>query len=501
MVSLPLSLMAERRRIWKPLLGGAVVVVVALVAEEIHRVGELRRSRAARNRQLVGLGTRLGSAWARYRARRLFASAERREELDFEFQLATAEQVTESLGHMKGAMMKIGQMASYLDTGLPEHVRSALSQLQQGAPPMAPELVDEMILSELGAKPADLFDQWDPVPLAAASIGQVHRAVTREGQAVAVKVQYPGVAEAIAADLGNADLIFGALSSMFPGLDTDAVIVELRERLTEELDYGIEAENQRGFAARFRGHPVIHVPEVMDRYCTNRVLTTELVVGTRFEEVVSEWSAAERNLAAETIYRFAFGSIYRLQAFNGDPHPGNYLFHGDGRVSFLDFGLVKRFTDAETDQFGRLIETMVLEPDPAAFRAVIEGLGLIDPELNATDEEVVSYFRHFYEFVLQKGIITISPEYAAEGVKKIFDTSGPHARIQKAANVPPSFVVLQRINLGLISLFAELGATADWRAIAEELWPFVEREPVSDIGRRIERWRLESGSIPELQGL
>ncbi|MCP5028960.1 MAG: AarF/ABC1/UbiB kinase family protein [Actinomycetia bacterium] len=493
--------MAVRGRTRLLLLVGVAAAVAALAAEEALRANELRRSRAARNRQMVGLGARLGSAWARHRARRLFASAERRQELDLEFQLATAEQVTESLGHMKGAMMKIGQMASYLDTGLPEPVRSALSQLQQDAPPMAPALVDEMILGELGMRPADLFDQWDPVPLASASIGQVHRAVTREGQGVAVKVQYPGVAEAIAADLGNADLIFGALASMFPGLDTEAVIVELRERLIEELDYSIEAENQRGFAARFRGHPVIHVPEVIDVYCTGRVLTTELVVGTRFEEVVAEWSAVERNLAAETIYRFVFGSIYRLQAFNGDPHPGNYLFHGGGRVSFLDFGLVKRFTDAETEQFGRLIETMVLEPDPSAFRTVIEGLGLLDPGLDATDAQVVSYFRHFYEFVLQKGITTISPEYAAEGVKKIFDTSGPHAQIQRAANVPPSFVVLQRINLGLISLLAELGATADWRAIAEELWPFVDRGPMSDIGRRIERWRLDTGLVPEPQGL
>ena len=220
--------MAGRGRTAKLLVVGAAVVVGAFVAEERYRADELRQSRSARNRQLVGLGTRVGSAWTRHQARRLFASAERRQELDLEFQLTTAEQVTESLGHMKGAMMKIGQMASYLDTGLPEHVRSALSQLQQDAPPMAPELVAEMIAAELGAAPGELFDQWDPMPLASASIGQVHRAVTREGQAVAVKVQYPGVAEAIAADLGNADLIFGALATMFPGLDTQAVIVELR---------------------------------------------------------------------------------------------------------------------------------------------------------------------------------------------------------------------------------------------------------------------------------
>jgi predicted unusual protein kinase regulating ubiquinone biosynthesis (AarF/ABC1/UbiB family) len=337
-----------------------VVLVVALVGALLasaRRAPVARRwtgdgpvrgaTRLRRNLTVARLGARGGRRWALHRARRRFASAEHRERLDSEFQLRTAAEVAATLGNMKGALMKLGQMASYIDSGLPDPVRDTLAQLQQDAPSMTPELTAETVERELGAPPEDVFLEWDPIPIAAASIGQVHRAITREGEAVAVKVQYPGIAEAVAADLGNAGLIFSGLSAMFPGLQPGPIVDELRARITEELDYRAEAANQRYFAAHFDGHPFITVPKVIDRYCTDRLLTTQLATGARFADVVG-WSEEERNLAAETLFRFSFGSIYRLHAFNGDPHPGNYLFQPGGRITFLDFGLVKRFTPVET---------------------------------------------------------------------------------------------------------------------------------------------------------
>jgi hypothetical protein len=452
-------------------------------------------ARRARNARLALLGARTGGAYAAHRARRLFADAGRRQQLDTEFQLRTAEQVSEALGHMKGALMKLGQMASYLDQGLPEPVRAALADLQHDAPPMSPELAATVLREELGRGPEELFAEWDPVPIASASIGQVHRAITLDGRAVAVKVQYPGVAEAVAADLDNAGWIFAGLGQLFPGLDHRTIVAELRERLVEELDYENEAANQQMFARHYDGHPTIHVPAVVPALSTRRVLTSELSDGVRWDELVT-WPQPERDLAAETLYRFAFGSLYRLAAFNGDPHPGNYLFHRGGRVTFLDFGLVKYFSQAELDDFGEMIRHMVLEHDPEAFRASVERIGLLPPGLPVTDEEVVEYLGHFYEFVRVDGPYTITPEYAAETVRRFFDTTGPYATMQKAANLPPSFVVIQRINLGLYAIFGELHATGNWRRIAEELWPFVDGPPSTPMGERIDRWRRRHGADP-----
>lgn len=448
--------------------------------------------RAERNVILARTATRAGGAWAADRARRVFADAERREALDTARQLRTAEQVAEALGSLKGALMKIGQMASYLDQGLPEPVRDALAQLQADAPPMAPELAAQVVEEELGAPPDRLFAEWDEVPIAAASIGQVHRALTLDGRAVAVKVQYPGVDAAIRADLDNAGLLFGMMKALFPGLDPKPLVAELRERIGEELDYRREADNQRLFADYYRDHPFIHVPSVVDDHSAGRVLTTELVVGARFGEVAGA-DAATRDRFGEIIYRFVFGSLYRLGAFNGDPHPGNYLFGADGRVSFLDYGLVKRFSPGELRPFRDMIDAMVLHPNLPRFRRIVEEVGLLKAGEPFTDQQVGDYFGHFYEFVLAEGPTTMTQAYASETVGRFFDASGEHGEIMRAANVPPSMVIIQRINLGLYAVLGELEATADWRRIAEELWPWVGAEPATELGREEAAWRAATG--------
>ena len=451
------------------------------------RAWSRRGVRQQRTAQLVGLGARSGQAWALHRARRLFADAERRTELDTAFELRTAEQVAATLGNMKGAMMKIGQMASYLDAALPEPVRDALADLQQDAPPMSGELAAGVVAAELGLPPEDVFAEWDPVPIAAASIGQVHRAITTDGRAVAVKVQYPGISEAIAADLDNAGLLFGGLGMLYPGLEQGPLVDELRARVLEELDYRIEAAHQREFAEFYRDHPFLHVPEVIDELSTRRVLTTELATGARFDEVVT-WDQAERDLAGEAIFRFVFRGLYRLHNFNGDPQPGNYLFRPGGQVTFLDFGLCKRFDKAEVQVFSEMVQAMVIDRDIARFRRVVEEVGLLAPGLPFTDDQVEDYFGHFYDFIKESETLTMTEEFASETVRRMFDAGGAHADITKAANVPPSFVIIQRINLGLYALLGRLEATANWREIANELWPFVDGPPSTDLGRAEQAW-------------
>jgi len=453
-----------------------------------------------RNVAVAGLGARAGGRWASTKAQKTFASAERREVLDREFEMKTTEDVVASLGNLKGAMMKVGQMASYLDLGLPENARQTLAALQSEAPPMSGELAAVVISQELGSHPDEIFAEWDPVPIASASIGQVHRAMTLGGEAVAVKVQYPGVAEAIESDLRTNDAIFSGLRMMFPGIDTSTITEELRARLSEELDYELEARNQQHFADYFQRHPYIHVPSVHAELSTRRVLTSDLASGASFKEVL-EWPQEEQDLAAETLFRFSFGSIYRLAAFNGDPHPGNYLFNSGGKVTFLDFGLVKHFSKADTALFESLIDNMVVKKDIPAFRAEIEQADLLARDDRFSDELIGEYFSYFYDFVMEDRPFTFTDEYAAAGVRQIFETGGEHGELKKHLNVPPSFVVLQRINLGLISLFAQLNATANWRQVAEELWPFVDGAPSTEMGRTIERWGRASGMRDQYEGI
>jgi predicted unusual protein kinase regulating ubiquinone biosynthesis (AarF/ABC1/UbiB family) len=217
------------------------------------------------------------------------------------------------------------------------------------------------------------------------------------------------------------------------------------------------------------------------------VLTTELVDGHPWSALL-EWDQRERDLAGETIFRFVFRSLYRMRAFNGDPHPGNYLFHGDGRVTFLDFGLVKRFTPDEIRILERMITAMVLHRDIAEYRRVIEEIGMLRAGTSFTDDEVEDYFGHFYDFVLRDEVATITPEYASETVRRFFDTSGPYGPIMKSANVPPTFVIVQRINLGLYAIFGQLRATANWRRMSEELWPFVAGPPSTALGHQAAAW-------------
>jgi predicted unusual protein kinase regulating ubiquinone biosynthesis (AarF/ABC1/UbiB family) len=439
----------------------------------------------ARNVAVARTTARVGASYAAHQARRATATEEQKVELDAQFELKTAEEVVNVLGNMKGALMKIGQMASFLDDGLPEPMREALATLQADAPPMSAQLAAQVVEQELGGAPDVVFAEWDPKPLSAASIGQVHRAVTKEGQPVAVKVQYPGVAEAIMSDLNNSNMLFAVLGMVFPNLDPKPIVQELKERLGEEVDYRLEAKNQADFHRWYEDHPFIHVPAVFPQYSTERVLTTELVTGARFDEVANEWSYEEKQLAAETIYRFVFRSLWSFNAFNGDPHPGNYLFNPNGRVTFLDFGLVKHFRQEDMDHAARMIQSM-LANDTAAYRRTVEALGMLQPDAPLSDDEVEEYFGYFYKLIREPGRHLITHEYAAGMVGQFFDLNA--SRVPKYANLLPEFVILQRINLGLYAILARLEANFDWLAMTNEIWPFANGEPSTALGREEAPW-------------
>lgn len=488
--------MIRRRRVLSvgvlSLGAGAIVAARRRAASKANEIPALANtSRLSRTAELAKVGAQTSAGYVAHQARRSIASEERKVELDAAFELKSAEQVAEALGNMKGVLMKLGQMASFLNEGFPEHLRDQLASLQADAPPMAASLAADVIERELGGSPDTVFAEWDPKPMAAASIGQVHRARRLDGREVAVKVQYPGVEKAIAADLDNTAMLTSMMSVVFKGLDVAPFIAELKARVGEELDYTLEASRQRRFCSIFDGHPVIVVPKVHDDLSTARVLTTDLSTGSRFS-ATADWTQDERNLAGEAIYRFVFRSFNRHHVFNGDPHPGNYLFEKGGpmgvRVTFLDFGLVKEFTDAEMAQFWQMIRYQVTDRNPVQYRATVEGAGLLLPGAPYSTEELMDYFGYFYYPVLQDETFTYTRSYAREALKRTFDPAGEHTEMMKWFNLPPAFVVLNRIQWGLNAVLASLDASANWRAISDELWPFVDSGPRTPMGKLEQAW-------------
>ena len=401
-----------------------------------------------------------------------------------------AERYVELLGRSKGALMKAGQILSFVPVGsMPSENRAAfqaaMSRLQANAPPMATELAAAVVAEELGRAPEAVFAEFSPRPVAAASIGQVHDARLHDGRRVAVKVQYPGVAEAIRADLANTELLavlFRMLSSLAPGLtqtDPREVAAEISERIGEEVDYRIEAKNQTLFADAYRGHPFIRVPEVVAELSTGRVLTQEWADGLGFAEAV----AADPDLRdrwGESIYRFVFGSLRRLCAFNADPHPGNYKFGLDGSVSFLDFGCVKHFTRAQVTSMQKAVRAVVND-DPDGVLAGFVEMGVFGPDRPPDPADVMALWRPAMEPLLGPQPFAMSQDRVAAVLADGMSFAGPAGRARRAVSAPRDFIFLTRIDFGLMSVLAELGAAGYWRAIQQE--HDEGADPVTDMGR------------------
>lgn len=447
--------------------------------------GRLPSSRAGRLARIGRLWARLSASWLGATLRRAFASRERRARIDQARRRADAARVAETMGQMKGAFMKLGQMMSFVTDQIAPEYRAALASLQAQAPAMDFALLRDVAERELGRPLERAFARFDERPLASASIGQVHRATLPSGDEVVVKIQYPGVAEAIRADLANVAVLYRAMGLFFPALEPGPVVAELRARIGEELDYAREAANQRHFAALYEGHPFIRVPRVVDSHSTARVLTTEYVAGRRFEDALAA-PEHERRRWAEVIYRFVFGSILRHRVFNGDPHPGNYLFDADGRVVFLDFGCIKNFPeDMLADWRGLVIAH--LQGEREAFRRRAIALGFLREDADVPTDLLYDYFGYFYEPIHEDRVFTFTREYNAQSFKQVFAPDGKFAGISKKLNMPPHFVFVNRIQWGVFSIFSQLGASANFHRIHRE---FLFGDPPStELGRVDAAWR------------
>ncbi|MGZ4699753.1 MAG: ABC1 kinase family protein [Ilumatobacteraceae bacterium] len=414
------------------------------------------------------LTARNGCRYVVHRARRLSHRPERRDALDDQFAIRTSEDVARELGNMKGALMKFGQLLSFIVEALPSEAQQALATLQSDAKPMAPALAAKMITDELGHPPERVFLDWQEVPIAAASVGQVHRAVTHDGREVAVKVQYPGVAESIESDLDNAEAFYRlGTAFVLKGLDAKGLVDELRSRMRDELDYELEAASQTEFCNYFAGHPFVSIPAVDRATSTRRVLTTEWVEAMSWAEFEPTATAAARRRAGESIWRFAQHSIHRLGAFNGDPHPGNYRFSADGDVTFLDFGLIKRWTPGEWEQLAPSLDAIVVHRDPDELVTAMEKVGFLRAGHGLSPQHVYDYVSTPYTPYLTD-TFTFTREFVRDAMATIVDIKGPHAEVIEKLNMPPSFVILDRVVWGISAILGRLEVTAPWRAMLLE---------------------------------
>ena len=396
----------------------------------------------------------------------------------------TAEQIVAVLGTMKGAAMKLGQVLSFLDIGFVDEefrddFQRKLGELRDSAPTVPFGEMRKVIESEREAPLEETFASFDPEPVAAASIGQVYRAGLRDGRAVAVKVQYPGAAAAVRADLQNFGMIVRLMGRLAPELDVQAVADEVRDRITEELDYELEAANQRAIARIYAGHPFILVPDVVAAASGERVLVSDYVEGMGFEELKGR-PQAERDRVAEIIFRFYFGCMYRHHQFSGDPHPGNFLVLADGRVAFLDFGLFKRI-DARTAEFELEIARRGIARDGAALIEHLHAGGFLpDPDRYAP-EQIIEQFDDVTWWYTRDGDLELTPEIATQIVIDMSDPRSRHYHQMRHENLPPEHLFGRRTETLTLAVLAQLRARGNWHRIARE-WIF-DDPPATDLGR------------------
>jgi predicted unusual protein kinase regulating ubiquinone biosynthesis (AarF/ABC1/UbiB family) len=440
-----------------------------------------------RVRRTAKVGALAGGQAARTaatKAANVTRSPEAREEALERRQIQAAEQIVNVLGSMKGAAMKVGQVASFIDIGgLPPEARdmfqAKLAELRDSAPQVAFKDMRKVIESDLEQPLDEAFAEFDEEAVAAASIGQVYRARLHDGRRVAVKVQYPGVAQAVRADLQNMGLLLRAAKRMAPGLDAKAVGAEIRDRLTEELDYEHEAQSQRAMARIWREHPFAVVPDVVTSLSRERVLVSEWVDGIGFERV-KQLPQDQRDRFGEIVFRFFIGSLWRTGFFSGDPHPGNYLLLEDGRVAFLDFGMTKKLSFEHLSGERELVRAAI-EGDVDAFHASVVEAGYYRPDDEiASPERVMAHAQALTAWEREDRDFTISRDYIAQVVIDSGDPRSEYWDMMRRGNVPVDALLAGRMTGLTLAVLGQLNATANWHRIVREI--VLDGPPGSPLG-------------------
>ena len=392
-----------------------------------------------------------------------------------ELQQRTAEQLFKVLGELKGGAMKFGQALSVFESALPEEVagpyRAALTKLQEAAPPMPTRTVHAVLAERLGADWRDRFQEFEDKPAAAASIGQVHRAVWEDGRDVAVKVQYPGAGEALLSDLNQLSRFARVLGPLIPGMDIKPLIAELRDRVSEELDYGLEAQAQRAHAEEFADDPDVVVPDVVHQ--SEQVLVTEWMDGVPLSEVIAEGTQEQKNRAGQLLTRFLFSGPARTGLLHADPHPGNFRLltgeKGEWRLGVLDFGTVDRLPGGLPPTIGDSLRMTVVGEADAVYDMLCEE-GFVKETVDLEPEAVLDYLLPIIEPAVAEEF-TFTRGWMRSQAARVADPRSPAHQLGKRLNLPPSYLLIHRVTLSTIGVLCQLGATVRMREELEEWLP------------------------------
>ncbi|MEV7024435.1 AarF/ABC1/UbiB kinase family protein [Kitasatospora sp. NPDC093558] len=386
-----------------------------------------------------------------------------------EIQRRTAEQLFATLGELKGGAMKFGQLLSVFEAALPPDLvapyRSALTRLQDAAPALPVAVVHRVLAAELGDSWRASFREFDDRPAAAASIGQVHRAVWRDGRPVAVKVQYPGAREALLGDYAQLSRLIRLFAVFTPALELGPMLAELRERITEELDYEREAAAQRAFADAYRDDPDIHVPDVVAG--TAKVLVTDWLPGTPLARVIADGTQEERDAAGLRFIRFLLSGPARAGRLHADPHPGNFRMLPDGRLGVLDFGAVKDLPDGFPRLLGTL-QRLAHAGDHAAALRLLRAEGFLTGEDPADLAAVAA-------FLTPLALPSATPTYrfTRAWLREQLDqtTGAANRRLLRRLNLPPAYVLVNRVVSAGSAVLCQLECEVPYRAEAVRWLP------------------------------
>jgi predicted unusual protein kinase regulating ubiquinone biosynthesis (AarF/ABC1/UbiB family) len=441
-------------------------------------------SRVGRTAKIGGLAAGQAIRQAGTRAANVARTQDGREAALERRHIEAAEQIVTALGTMKGAAMKVGQVMSFLDVGLvPEEYREEfqrkLAKLRDAAPTVTFGDMRKVIEEELDDKVANVFDEFDEEPIAAASIGQVYRARLPDGRAVAVKVQYPGVAAAVRADMQNLGLILRLAKRIAPGMDPKAIGEEIRSRIQEELDYELEAQNQRTLARIFRGHPFIVIPDVITSLSRERVMVSEYVHGTGFEEQKG-YPQDQRDRIAEIMFRFYFSCLYRHGQFSGDPHPGNSMLLDDGRLAFFDFGLFKRMPPGAVE-LEINVARAVIEGDTETIMRLGTETGFFPEPEKFNPDRVLAHFRAATSWYTCDREVEVTPEYATQVLIDMSDPRSEYFGYLRHESAPPDHIFGRRMEVLTLAVISQLHASGNFHRIARE-W-FYDDPPATELGR------------------
>jgi predicted unusual protein kinase regulating ubiquinone biosynthesis (AarF/ABC1/UbiB family) len=396
-----------------------------------------------------------------------------------EIQQRTAEQLFKVLGELKGGAMKLGQMLSIFEAALPPEIagpyRATLTRLQEAAPPLPARTVHRVLAEALGEDWREMFAEFDDRPAAAASIGQVHKAVWHDGRTVAVKVQYPGAGQALLSDFNQIARLSRLFSALMPGLDTKSMLAELRERISEELDYTLEADSQQTFAEAYADDPDIYVPPVIAQ--SGDVLVTEWMDGTPLSVIIAEGTQEQRDHAGLLYCRFLFSGPARCGLLHADPHPGNYRLLDDGRLGVIDFGAVDRLPGGFHRRIGVLMRIGTLD-DIDQIMAALREEGFIREGVEVDPEALRSFIVPTTQPLVEE-TFKFSREWLRQEFARVTDLRPTN--VVRQLNLPPSYVLIHRVVAAGTGVLCQLEAEGPFRGEALRWVPgFADDDPTGE---------------------